>query len=322
MENRKNNKMISRNLAIILIVVVALAGGIAFSVENMHKKDLLAAAGQAMQNQESHIMAVYDQIEANLASIREHENMINQGFTGPEETGEMLPEERIQKEIDYIKYMIDENNKLIASLNDEISKKDSRIVGYDRSVKDLQARVTTYQQQVDQLVAEKNAIQNDLDNTIIAKNKLANDVDQLGNEVVQKNGIISDQQRQMISKDSAMHTAYYTVGTYKTLRDKNLLQKEGGFLGINRVTTLVGTPDKGKFQTIDTRDISKIPVFAKRWEIVTGQDPTSYELEYSDNGTSEVEWIKITDAEKFWGKSKYLVIVVRDDDFDELALAR
>jgi len=320
MENTQNKKTISRNLAIILIVAVALAGGIAFSVENMQKKELLARAEQAMTNQEGHIMAVYEQIEANLASIREHENMINQGFTGPEETGDMLPEERIQKEIDYIKYMIDENNKLIASLNDEISKKDSRIAGYDRSVKDLQARVTTYQQQVDQLVAEKNAIQNDLDNTIIVKNKLAKDVDQLGNEVVQKNGVITTQQRQMVSKDSAMHAAYYTVGTYKTLRDKNLLQKEGGFLGINRVTTLVGSPNKGLFQTIDTRDVTKIPVFAKRWEIVTGQDPTSYKFETGEDG--KVEWLTITDAEKFWGKTKYLVIVVRDDDFDELALVR
>lgn len=320
MENRKNNKTISRSLAIIMIAAVALAGGIAFSVENMQKRNLLAAADLAMTSQQSHIMAVYDQIEANLASIREHENMINQGFTGPEETGEMLPEERIQKEIDYIKYMIDENNKLIASLNDQISKKDSRIAGYDRSVKDLQARVTTYQQQVDQLVAEKRAIQNDLDNTIVAKNKLAKDVDQLGNEVVRKNSLIYEQQRKMVSKDSVLHTAYYTVGTYKSLRDKELLQKEGGFLGINRVTTLVGSPDKTKFQAIDTRDISKIPVFAKRWEIISGQDPTSYKYETADDG--KVEWITITDAEKFWGKTKYLVIVVRDDDFDELALVR
>jgi len=40
MENTQNKKTISRNLAIILIVAVALAGGIAFSVENMQKKEL------------------------------------------------------------------------------------------------------------------------------------------------------------------------------------------------------------------------------------------------------------------------------------------
>ncbi len=320
METRKNKKTIPTNLAVILMVVIALAGGTAFYVENTNKKELLAASEEAMQNQESHIMMVYDQIEANLASIREHESMITSGFTGPEETGDMLPEERIQKEIDYIKYMIDENNKLIASLNDQIDKKDSRISGYERSVKELQARVTTYQQQVDQLAAEKQAIQNDLDNTIIVKNQLSSKVDELGNEVVTKNTIINDQQVQLINKDNTLNTAYYKVGSYKSLRDQNLLQKEGGFLGINRVTTLTGVPDAGLFQTIDIRDVSKIPVFAKRWEIVTGQDPSTYQFTTGEDG--KVEWLTITDPAKFWGKSKYLVIVVRDEDFDELALVR
>jgi peptidoglycan hydrolase CwlO-like protein len=257
MENRKNNKTIPRNLAIVLILVVALAGGIAFTVENMQKKELLAASEHAMLNQQSHIMAVYDQIESNLASIREHENMINKGFTGPEETGDMLPEERIQKEIDYIKYMIDENNKLIESLNDQIGNRDSRIAGYERTVKDFQARVATYQQQVDQLVAERNLLQNDLENTIMVKNNLATQVEQLGTEVVQKDNTIHEQQVQLINKDNTLqHCILHRRNLYKTLRDNNVLQKEGGFLGINRVTTLVGAPDKELFQTIDTRDIA------------------------------------------------------------------
>ena len=320
MENSVKNKTMPVGLAIILMVLIALAGGIAFYLQNKQKHEMLAEAEQLRLSQEAGVMAAYDRIEANLASIWEHESMITKDFAGHEMTGDMGPEEKIQSEINFIRHLIDENNKLIAGLNEQIDKKDSRIAGYEKSVKDLQARVSSYQVQLDQLVAEKAALQKDLDNTIMVKDKLATQVDKLGSEVVKKEQIIGEQQAMLVDKEYALHTAYYRVGSYKTLRDQNLLQKEGGFLGINRVTTLAGVPEKGLFQEIDTRDIMKIPVFAKRWEIVTGQDPSTYEAEYNDEGL--VEWISIKDPEKFWGKSQYLVIVVRDDDFDELALYR
>jgi peptidoglycan hydrolase CwlO-like protein len=307
-------------IAIMIMIVIALAGAISVTMVNNQKKELLAQAGQAMQNQESHVKAVYDQIESNLASIREHENMITMDLTGPEQNDNMLPEERIQNEIDFIKKMIDENNNLIASLNDQIDTKDKRIASYEHSVKDLQARVGKYQEQLDQLVAEKDALKTDLDNTIAVKNTLSTKVDELGSQVNQQSSVIYDQQVQLIHKDNVMNTAYYKVGSYKSLKDQNIIQKEGGFLGINKVLTMAGVPDTSIFQVIDTRDVKKIPVFAKRWEIVTGQDPSTYSFQVGEDG--KVDWITITNPEKFWAKSKYLVIAVRDDEYDEVALYR
>ena len=83
--------------------------------------------------------------------------------------------------------------------------------------------------------------------------------------------------------------------------------------------TLTGNPDPSLFQQVDIREIKKIPVFAKDWEIVTGQDPASYEKEYINEN---LEWITITDPEKFWKKSKYLVIVIREKNADDLAFSR
>jgi flagellar biosynthesis chaperone FliJ len=299
--------------------LIAVAGVVAFYKLNDQKEKLQAASEQLLQDQQNHAMAVYEQIEANLASIREHESTISSNFTGTELSSEMLPEERIQNEINFIKNLIDENNKLIASLNEKIDLKDKRIAGYDRTVKDLQARISGYQVQLDQLVAEKAVIQAELDKNIADKNALASQVDLMGNEIVQKSSIIEDQQKQMVDKENVLHTAYYKVGTYKTLRDQNVLQKEGGVLGINSVMTVVGSPDPGLFQAIDTREITRIPVLAKRCEIASGQDPSSYKLEMDGD---QVEWLTITNADKFWSKSKYLVIVVRDNDFDEVALYR
>jgi len=65
--------------------------------------------------------------------------------------------------------------------------------------------------------------------------------------------------------------------------------------------------------------VTEIPVESKRFEIITDQDPSSYSLVYEND---KVNSSKITNPEKFWGKSKYLVVVVRENNFDETADSR
>lgn len=319
MEKNEFNRRMSLPLGIFLIVLVAVAGSVAFYMEYNLKEKLLAEKEQVMIDQQNHVLATYDQIEANLASIREHESMISQDLSGPENTQDMAPEVRIQNEINYIRNLIDENNKLIADLNGKISEKDARIGGYQKSVKDLQARVATYQQQLDQLVAEKEALKKDLDNTTADRDNLATQVQQLGSEVENKNSELDARNQEIRDKELAMHTAYYKIGTYKTLRDQQILEKEGGVLGINGVYTLTSDPNEDLFQKIDTREVTRIPIDARRFEIVTDQAPASYKLDQSDNVT---EWLDITNPDMFWSKSKYLVIVVRDNNYDQIASSR
>jgi len=307
------------SLASFLIVLVALAGAIAFYVQYDNSKKLQARSAQAMVDQQNKTLKVFDQIEANLAKIREHESMIQQDFKGPENSGDLSPEERIQNEITYIQYLMDENNKLISSLNGQIGEKDKRIASYEKSVKDLKSRLGSYQNQLELLAAEKDSLMNDLDASRIQNSQLASTVNDLNDTVALKSDLIAQQLQQLIDKDRAYYSAYYTVGTFKSLRDRDVLEKEGGFLGINRITTLVDNPDTKQFQKIDTREINKIPIFSKHFEMVTDRDTTSYEVQYADE---MAEWLLIKDPQKFWDKSRYLVVVVRDDGSNELAQSR
>lgn len=319
MNSNTNKKNMPVSWAVVLIVLVALAGGIAFYIQRNLNESLKASAEQSLVAQQNQTMAVLDQIEANLARIREHESMIQQDFSGPEHVGNLAPEERIQNEINFIEHLLEQNNALIASLNTKIDEQDTRLASYERNVKDLKTRITGYQEQLDLLVAEKEALRLDLDRTIVERNDLAVKVEHMDEDIQQKSRLIDDQQNQLVEKDNAYHTAYFTVGTFKTLRDKSVLQKEGGFLGINRVTTLAESPDNGQFDKIDTREVTRIPIFAKRFEIVSERDPSSYEVEFAGN---RAEWLQINDPEKFWKNSRYLVIVVHDNEFDELAESR
>jgi len=261
----------------------------------------------------------YDRIEANLAKITEHEAMIKQDMSGDENTSNLAPEERIQYEIRMIEQLINENNNIITNLNQQISEKDSRLAGYEKTVRDLKSKVTEYHAMVDQLVADKEALQRNLDETAQARDNLQAEVVNLNDQVVQKSTVINDQNQLLLEKERNLHTAYYTVGSYKTLRDRNIVDKEGGFLGINTVKTLGNNLDPSKFKEIDWREVSEIPVDAKRCEVITDQDPSSYTMVYENDKVSS---IKITDPDKFWGKSKYLVVVVRENDYDEVAASR
>jgi DNA repair exonuclease SbcCD ATPase subunit len=267
---------------------------------------------------EKAVMDSYDRIESNLAKISQHENMIRQNMTNAENTSNLAPEERIQNEISMIEQLINENNLLIANLNSKIDEKDKRLAGYSKTVKDLQARVSEYKDMVDALVADKQELQRNLDETSIAKSNLVK-VSDLGNEVAHKKTVIEDQNQQLLEKELRLNTAYYTVGTYKELHDQNIVEKEGGFLGINREKTLANGLDHSKFTEIDTREVTEIPVDAKRCDIITNQDPATYSLVYENEKVSK---IKITDPAKFWGKSRYLVVVVRESNFDETADSR
>jgi flagellar biosynthesis chaperone FliJ len=319
MNTLKNKKTIPLNFGILIILLIAIAAAVLVYVQYDQKMKFIAATEESTAAKDSYVMSVFERIESNLAKIREKESVIRQDFTSADNDSNLGPEEKIQNEIDYIGSLIDENNRLIASLNQQVDEKDSRMKKYEITVKDLKSRISEYQENVDVLLAEKEALQFNLSATTTAKNRLAARVDTLNNEITRKSSELTDQKLLVISKDNDLNKAYYAIGTYKELRDKNILQKEGGFLGINRVTSLTGNPDEELFQVIDIRDITKIPLIAKRWEIVTGQDPSSYELACDNN---QSEWIQISDPEKFWKKSKYLVIVIRDKENDELALSR
>jgi len=320
MENQRINRTkLTWSIAMIMVSLIAVAGIVVAYQQYDQKQTFMAKAAEDKQAMELSVMESYDRIESNLARIAQYENMIQQDMVSAESTSDLMPEERIQHKIMMIEQLIKENNELIASLNKQIDEKDSRLASYSKTIKDLNARVTEYKEVVDVLFAEKQALQQSLEVTTQARNNLEVEVSNLDQEVAQKTTVIENQNQILLEKERNLHTAYYTIGTYKELRDQNIVEKEGGFLGINQEKSLANGLDNKKFLEIDTREVTDIPVQAKRFEIITDQDPSSYTLV---NENDIVSSIKITNPEKFWGKSKYLVVVVRENNFDETADSR
>ena len=94
------------------------------------------------------------------------------------------------------------------------------------------------------------------------------------------------------------------AGGAKELKEKGVLTKEGGVVGIGAVNKLnTEGLSKDQFTVVDVTATPEIAIGAKKAKLATSHPASSYRLE---DGTRLV----ITDADKFWSVSKYLVIVV------------
>ncbi len=145
----------------------------------------------------------------------------------------------------------------------------------------------------------------------------------LGETITRQTAQITGLQMQVDSIGTVMRTlgsthyrAYYVVGTEKELLQKGIIEREGGanllFVRLGRSLQPARLLDPSMFTAIDQRDIRDIPLpdSARRYQIVSRQPLDAAQVAERDRAT----WrgaLHIADADKFWGPSRYLIIVQR-----------
>lgn len=177
----------------------------------------------------------------------------------------------VQNKIKKANLKIKELEVMIANLNDQLAQKDSNIAILTGNINQLNSRIAT--------------VETDLNNSK-AENQ-------------QKN-------QEIIEKTNRLHTAYFTVGTYKQLKEKNVITKEGGLLGVGSNKELVANFNVESFTRIDYTNTRIIDIISDKAEIISVHPTNSYKLIM--NG-KQIMALEIIDPEKFWQASKYLVIV-------------
>ncbi|MCM1337113.1 MAG: hypothetical protein NC187_01585 [Candidatus Amulumruptor caecigallinarius] len=99
-----------------------------------------------------------------------------------------------------------------------------------------------------------------------------------------------------------LNTCYYAIGTKNELKANKIL--ESGFL---RKTKIMESDfNMSYFTKADKRTLTSIPLNAKKGEVMTKQPKDSYNIS-EVNGAAV---LNITNPEKFWSMSNYLVIKV------------
>jgi uncharacterized coiled-coil protein SlyX len=109
----------------------------------------------------------------------------------------------------------------------------------------------------------------------------------------------------VVEETEMLHTAFYICGSKKKLKDLGIVSEQGGLIGIGKSNKLSDAFDDKPFEKIDIWETTKIPVNGSKAELVTSHPPYSYKT--VQNG--KVKELIITDPEKFWSVSKYLVVI-------------
>lgn len=122
--------------------------------------------------------------------------------------------------------------------------------------------------------------------------------------------------KEVTAAKSAYARAYYVVGTEDELLKKGVIVREGGanllFAHIGRTLQPARDLDPQVFTTIDTREIHTIPLpdTTRSYQIVSRQSLDDAKVENRDGATFRGP-LAISDADRFWAPSHYLIIVER-----------
>lgn len=288
--------------ATIISVIILLAGvAVVYSLFNReHKEQLSLMATQkstlteqitARDSMIGEWISTFDQIEKNLVLIKEKEKIITTNSSDREFSKDK--KQQILEDIKYINSLLDQNKKKIASLNAQLKKSGGTIKVLQEKIAELEASMKQSENEIAELrtvLADKN----------FAIEQLNTQMNGMQNTIVLKDDKISNQTYEM-------NKAFLASGTYKELKEKGLVTKEGGFIGLGKKISLLENFPDSSFSEINITETKTIPVNSKNARLITEHPAGSYEF-IRDSNNKIVEYIEIKDPGQFWKISKYAVV--------------
>ncbi len=134
-------------------------------------------------------------------------------------------------------------------------------------------------------------------------------------KIEQLNSTVSDMKVAITQKDQTIsaqtaekNKAFIAEGTFKDLKAKGLVSKEGGFLGLGKNKSLQENFSDSVFSQIDITVTKTIPINSKSAKLITEHPAGSYEMIHEDK--DKIAYIEITDPDQFWKISKYAVVEI------------
>lgn len=284
------------------VFVLLLGAGVLFSCTNMGKKvteseeyqkllaerDSLQAVLKTSDAETQEMMAVISEVEANFDKIREAEKYIS---TQSEQSGEMSQDtkKRVSDNFQMIQEILKRNKAQLAELN-------RKYASSNKQVASLQGTIDRLNREMQESSARMVVLQGELAKRDATIAQLSGDISELAQHAEEQSSTIKEQ-------DKSLHTAYYVFGTAVELKEQKILS--GGFLKSTKV--MQDTFNKDYFLQIDIREVTEIPLYAPKAKLWSTHPEGTYEFV---KGTNDNLTFQITDTQRFWSLTKYLIIEV------------
>ncbi len=227
----------------------------------------------------------YNAISENLAIIKEKENIVSDISADPEKRGTM--QEQIIADIQSMYDIMYKNKQQLEKLERRLGASNRKNAQLQNFIKNLKATIEEKSLEITDLRTQ---------------------LELMNIEMTDLQIMYSEEKLASEEKTKKLNTAYYSFGTSKELSTNGVLTKEGGFIGLGRISKMKADFNKNYFTEVDITSTETILLSAKKAKVVTTHPSSSYRLVKTEKG---VERINITNPELFWSASKYLVIVVQ-----------
>ncbi len=228
------------------------------------------------------LVSSFNEIQENLNSIKEKEKIISKVTSDGDVKSK---EDQIKEDIQSIYDLMAKNKDRIGSLSKKLKNSKLQIDGLEKMIDNMQATLNLKDSEIEELKTKIEGLNVELSN-------LTTNYKAVENESNQKTEIIN--------------TAFYAIGTSKELKEKNVITKEGGIIGLGKTTKLSSDFNKDYFTKINIEKTTSINLGAKKIKILTTHPSNSYKL----IGEKPIEKLEITNTKEFWSASKYLVIIL------------
>ncbi|MBR4188123.1 MAG: hypothetical protein IKQ85_06620 [Bacteroidaceae bacterium] len=236
------------------------------------------------------ILGTFNEVQEGIRKINEAEGRVTIAEGSPESAS---TKEIIRENLEFIQNAMQHNRELIAQLQEKLKNSSIKATKMQKTIESLQAQIETQAARIQELeasLAEKDALIEVQGNAIAG---LSNDVASLTEENRSKTEKVQQQ-------DKELNTAWFVFGTKDELKEQKILTK-GDVLKS-------GDFNKDYFTKIDIRYDKDLKFYSKSAQLLSTHPAGSYQLAKDKQGQYELH---ITDPQKFWSVSKYLVVQVK-----------
>ena len=241
------------------------------------------------------IMEAFNEVQEGFRLINEAENRVDLQSGSVEGASAA---QKIREDIRFITEKLQSNRDRIAELEKQLDNSKYASAQLKKAITNLKEELAAKTQQIETLqteLASKNIRIAELDDAVAG---LSQHVSDLVAENKAKDAMVATQ-------DKALNTAWFVFGTSSELKDQKIITKK--FL---QKTKVLEDDDfnKNYFTQIDIRTDKEIKLYSKEAKLLTAHPEGTYELKKDDKGQLT---LVITNPNKFWSVSRYLVIEVK-----------
>jgi len=245
------------------------------------EKDSLINVTQQKQQVLDDLSLTLVEVSESLDSIAAGEDMLRKASES-----KALTKKDILGKLSAFRELLEKNKERMKQLETSLAGRDNELAKMGRLVKQLNAELAAKERRIAELEEQLST---------------ANaDIAMLRTQLGSASTAMDELKAEKTNIENRSYTAYYVAGTAKELKEAGIIS--GGFLKKKKVN--FDSLDPTLFERIDIRSTTQLTIQARKVKVLSGVPSDSYTIARD----GDVCVLTITDVERFWSTTRYLVL--------------